>query len=80
MAKDRYAKYASRSERDLDELHERHLNYLCDHATCSWCIADEVEQMAEYYDKQSDQQLCKHCGSIEFVRDGDVEKCASCGK
>ena len=76
MAKDRYAKYASREERDLDELHERHLNYLCDHATCSWCIAEEVEQMAEYYDKQS----CRFCGSIEFVRDGDVEKCAACGR
>ena len=76
MAKDRYAKYASREERDLDELHERHLNYLCDHATCSWCIADEVEQMAEYLDTQ----LCKFCGSIEFVYEGPVQRCADCGR
>jgi len=88
MSNDAYAKYASRAERELDELYERHLDYLCDRATCSWCIADEVEQMSAYYDLQRRNELnhlqreyeergCPHC---ETERVNNQDRCAYCGR
>jgi len=91
VSKDAYAKYASRAERELDELWEAHLNYLCDHATCSWCIANEVEQMSAYINDQ--HMRCPLCDArnievryVEYPADftgywhvGDLFKCSNCG-
>jgi len=80
MSKDAYAKYASRAERELDELWEAHLNYQCSASTCSWCLAEEVEAMAAYFDDQSDTRSCPRCGAVDFEYIGDQQRCAQCGK
>lgn len=42
--------------------------------SCTW--SNEIDKMAEQYDRQ----LCKHCGSDRFERQGDIERCAECGR
>jgi hypothetical protein len=80
MNKQAYAKYASKAERALDELYEAHLNYECDRSKCSWCLAEEVEAMAAYFDSQRNTRSCPRCGSTETIYENDREVCADCGK
>lgn len=41
---------------------------------------DELDEMAEYWDSQDDERACRYCGSVRFERNGDIERCADCGR
>ena len=40
----------------------------------------ETEAILNYMDYENPQQYCRNCGSERFERNGDIERCADCGR
>ena len=40
----------------------------------------ETEAILSYMDYENPQQYCRNCGSERFERNGDIERCADCGR
>jgi len=75
-----YAQYRSPAEISRDEIYDAHVAGDCTWETCEFCIA-ELEAISRFVDEElDDDQRCKHCGSMDFERNGDVERCAVCGR